>query len=102
MPLITAGINALPSNLIAHATAVNNTFRQVAASIGTAVLITVMTNAAKNSTSKNPLNAMVTGMDAAFLGAAILACAGLVLIFALKQENKNKEVKDAVEEIKVG
>ncbi|UZW15344.1 MDR family MFS transporter [Clostridium pasteurianum] len=102
MPLITAGINALPSNLIAHATAVNNTFRQVAASIGTAVLITVMTNAAKNSTSKNPLNAMVTGMDAAFLGAAILACVGLVLIFALKQENKNKEVKDAVEEIKVG
>lgn len=102
MPLITAGINALPSNLIAHATAVNNTFRQVAASIGTAVLITVMTNAAKNSTSKNPLNAMVTGMDAAFLGAAILACAGLVLIFALKQENKNKEAKEVVEEIKVG
>ncbi|AJA47182.1 drug resistance transporter, EmrB/QacA subfamily [Clostridium pasteurianum DSM 525 = ATCC 6013] len=102
MPLITAGINALPSNLIAHATAVNNTFRQVAASIGTAVLITVMTNAAKNSASKNPLNAMVTGMDAAFLGAAILACAGLVLIFALKQENKNKEAKEVVEEIKVG
>lgn len=35
MPVTTSGMNALPMNLISHGTAVNNTFRQVASSIGT-------------------------------------------------------------------
>lgn len=34
MPVTTSGMNALPMNLISHGTAVNNTFRQVASSIG--------------------------------------------------------------------
>ncbi|CEG22738.1 Multidrug export protein EmrB [Planococcus massiliensis] len=41
MPLNTAGLNALPKVLITHGTAVNNTVRQIAGSIGTAVVITV-------------------------------------------------------------
>ncbi|EMA6342709.1 DHA2 family efflux MFS transporter permease subunit [Bacillus cytotoxicus] len=43
MPIMTAGMNALPMKLISHGTATQNTSRQVAGSIGTAILITIMT-----------------------------------------------------------
>lgn len=43
MPLNTAGLNALPKLLITHGTAVNNTVRQLAGSIGTAVVVTIFT-----------------------------------------------------------
>ena len=39
-------LNQLPQRLIPHGAAVNNTLRQIAASVGTAVLVTVMTVAA--------------------------------------------------------
>src|SRR5690625_7694074 len=42
MPSTTAGLNVLPTRLIPHGTAMTNTMRQVAASIGTATLVTVM------------------------------------------------------------
>ena len=43
MPLNTAGLNALPKHLGTHGTAVNNTVRQIAGAIGTAVVITIYT-----------------------------------------------------------
>lgn len=43
MPLNTAGLNALPKQLGTHGTAVNNTVRQIAGAIGTAVVITIYT-----------------------------------------------------------
>ena len=43
MPLNTAGVNALPRELGSHGSAVNNTVRQLAGAIGTAVVITVYT-----------------------------------------------------------
>ncbi len=43
MPIMTAGINSLPSRLISHGNALVNTMRQLAGSIGTAILVTVMT-----------------------------------------------------------
>lgn len=43
MPIMTAGMNALPSRLISHGNALINTMRQLAGSIGTAILVTVMT-----------------------------------------------------------
>lgn len=43
MPTITAGMNQLPQHLISHGTALSNTIRQVAGSIGTAILVTIMT-----------------------------------------------------------
>ena len=49
MPVTTSGMNALPGNLISHGTAVNNTFRQVASSIGTAILISVLSNVTKGN-----------------------------------------------------
>ncbi len=48
MPIMTAGMNSLPQRLIPHGNAISNTVRQLAGSIGTAILVTVMT---QNTTS---------------------------------------------------
>ncbi|MGG0236974.1 DHA2 family efflux MFS transporter permease subunit [Bacillus rhizoplanae] len=48
MPIMTAGMNALPRQLISHGTATQNTAKQVAGSIGTALLITIMTQQTTN------------------------------------------------------
>ncbi|MEO5298546.1 MDR family MFS transporter [Enterococcus cecorum] len=80
MPVTTSGMNALPAHLISHGTAVNNTFRQVASSIGTAILISVLTNVTKNNLptksileatplayKDQAINATLSGYHAAFL-----------------------------------
>lgn len=43
MPMVTAAINAFPGRLASHGNAFLNTMRQLAGSIGTAILVTVMT-----------------------------------------------------------
>lgn len=43
MTVMTEGLNQLPRHLAAHGTAASNTARQVAGSIGTALLVTMMT-----------------------------------------------------------
>ncbi|HDB2341367.1 TPA: DHA2 family efflux MFS transporter permease subunit [Staphylococcus aureus] len=43
MPMVTAAINALPGRLASHGNAFLNTMRQLAGSMGTAILVTVMT-----------------------------------------------------------
>lgn len=43
MQTMTADMNQLFQHLISHGTALNNTIRQVAGSIGTAILVTIMT-----------------------------------------------------------
>ena len=48
MPIMTAGMNALPGRLISHGNAFVNTMRQLAGSIGTAILVTVMTTQQTN------------------------------------------------------
>ncbi|MEQ3466264.1 MDR family MFS transporter [Enterococcus cecorum] len=101
MPVTTSGMNALPDHLISHGTAVNNTFRQVASSIGTAILISVLTNVTKNNLpSKSILeatplaykdqaiNATLSGYHAAFLVAVIFGFIGWLITFTLaKKEN---------------
>ena len=51
MPIMTAGMNALPPRLISHGNAFLNTMRQLAGSIGTAILVTVMTTQQTNHLS---------------------------------------------------
>ncbi|GEK29427.1 MDR family MFS transporter [Furfurilactobacillus siliginis] len=100
MPVTTTGMNALPLSLMSHGTSVNNTGRQVFSSMGTAVLISVLTNVTKNNMpAKNmlkatplayrdhALNATLAGYHAAFWTATIFAFVGLVLTFWLKPGN---------------
>lgn len=106
MPVTTSGMNALPMNLISHGTAVNNTFRQVASSIGTAILISVLTNVTKDNlpkagllktlplTYKNQaISATLSGYHAAFFVAVIFGVVGFSITFFLKA---NKKVEGGV------
>lgn len=101
MPVTTSGMNALPMNLISHGTAVNNTFRQVASSIGTAVLISILTNVTKDNLPKASLlkslplfykdqaiNATLSGYHAAFFVAVIFGLVGFIITFFLKKNKK--------------
>ncbi|MDC3413238.1 DHA2 family efflux MFS transporter permease subunit [Aquibacillus sp. 3ASR75-11] len=84
MPVTTAGLNELPIRLIPHGTAMNNTMRQVAASIGTAILVTIMTSAALNSADISNPTSMIHGVNVAFIVASILSIVSLLLSFFIK------------------
>ena len=49
MPLITSGLNSLHKNLYAHGNAANNTLMKVASSIGTSIIITLMSKVSTSS-----------------------------------------------------
>ncbi|MFQ3543760.1 MDR family MFS transporter [Halobacillus rhizosphaerae] len=104
MPVSTAGLNQLPKRLIPHGTAMNNTMRTIAGSMGTAMLVTVMTNTSKNfdpdmskyagessAQVKQQVmsDAMIHGINMAFLVATGIAIAGIILSFFLKRTDPN-------------
>ncbi|MDL5378390.1 MDR family MFS transporter [Exiguobacterium mexicanum] len=62
MPILTNGLNQLPTHLNPHGTAINNTAQQVSGAIGTAILITVM-----NSVTRTEAESLMTGVDPATL-----------------------------------
>nr|WP_309101391.1 DHA2 family efflux MFS transporter permease subunit [Fredinandcohnia onubensis] len=90
-PLMTSGINALPYQLIAHGTAMNNTIRMVGGSIGTAIIISVMGTFSKASNAINPSIAMLEGMRAAFIIAGIMVLVGLLLSFSLTKKSQQEQ-----------
>ncbi|AVQ98465.1 MDR family MFS transporter [Oceanobacillus sp. M65] len=93
MPVTTAGLNQLPSNLIPHGTAMNNTMRQVSGAVGTALLVTVMTTTAM---PEQGVDGMIHGVNVSFVVAGITAIIGLVLSFFLKgsrPEGEGKKIK---------
>jgi EmrB/QacA subfamily drug resistance transporter len=89
MPLTTAGLNQLPRELITHGTAMNNTMRQVAGAIGTAVLITVMSSATKNAETADQMMAQIHGVNMAFLVTAVLAFVALLMSIFVKGSRKS-------------
>ncbi|KMY31676.1 MFS transporter [Lysinibacillus xylanilyticus] len=103
MPLNTASLNALPKTLVTHGTAVNNTLRQIAGAIGSAVVITIFTtqttNHAKTLLVETP-NATAEGIRtlASILGSSdayyfmtILAIIAFVLTLFVPSKNKFKQ-----------
>ncbi|MCD5324371.1 MULTISPECIES: DHA2 family efflux MFS transporter permease subunit [Pontibacillus] len=106
MPVSTAGLNQLPKRIIAHGTAMNNTMRTVAGSIGTALLVTVMTNASKayepnmqeyaNASAEQAKgliarDAAIHGMNVAFWVATGIAFVGIILSLFLQNKAPNRE-----------
>ncbi|HLR64853.1 MAG TPA: MDR family MFS transporter [Pseudogracilibacillus sp.] len=88
MPATTAGLNVLENRLIPHGTAMTNTMRQVAASIGTATLITIMTLSAKAPTGPNDHQALIHGVNVTFYVSMGLAAFALVLAFFVKDKKQ--------------
>ncbi|SDP46556.1 DHA2 family efflux MFS transporter permease subunit [Halobacillus aidingensis] len=86
MPVTTAGLNQLPKKLIPHGAAMSNTMRMVAASVGTAILVTVMTTTAQSAESNPSIDhPSIYGVNIAFFIVTALSLAGLVLAFFVKR-----------------
>lgn len=80
MPITTWGMNALNPRVMNHGTSVNNTLRQVAGSLGTAIVISVSTMVEGWSIpSAGEVQGMMYGINAAFFVCALLMLIGLVL-----------------------
>ncbi|GEN54867.1 DHA2 family efflux MFS transporter permease subunit [Halobacillus faecis] len=86
MPVTTAGLNQLPKKLIPHGAAMSNTMRMVAASVGTAILVTVMTTTAQSAESNPSIDhPSIYGVNIAFFIVTALSLAGIVLAFFVKR-----------------
>lgn len=106
MPVTTTGMNALPAESISHGTAVNNTVRQVASSMGTAVLISVLSNVTKDNMpgkgllkaaplayKQQAIDATLKGYHMTFAIATGVALVSVFLAFLVK--NKKRSVGGA-------
>ncbi|RVT57228.1 DHA2 family efflux MFS transporter permease subunit [Niallia taxi] len=83
MPLTTAALNQLPGKYIPHGTAMNNTLRQVAGAIGTAVLVTIMTDTALNSQVRG-IEGAIYGVNMTFTVLVFVSFIGVILAFFIK------------------
>ncbi|UOQ42619.1 DHA2 family efflux MFS transporter permease subunit [Halobacillus salinarum] len=92
MPVTTAGLNQLPNKLIPHGTAMANTTRMVAASIGTAILVTVMTTTAQRAQSQPAIDyPAIHGVNVAFFVVTVLSLIGVILSFFIKKTSPPEE-----------
>lgn len=87
-PVNTWGVNSLPNDAIQHAQSTGNTMNQVAASFGTALLVSVAATVSANTTSLTGLENTFFGYHAAFCITALLAGVAVVLIVALVRDGK--------------
>ncbi|CEA01191.1 putative multidrug resistance protein EmrY [Jeotgalicoccus saudimassiliensis] len=85
MPVTTEGLNQLSNRLVPHGTAMNNTMRQVAGAVGTALLVSIMTNTMRPDEG---IPGMIHGVNMSFLFAGILAFIGFILAFKLRKTNE--------------
>lgn len=103
MPLTSSAMGALAKEENAQGTAVNNTARQIAASLGTAVLASVMQSVANDNMPSNALKsadpiaygskaitATLDGFHTSFFVAAMFALAAFVLAFFLHNGKVNQ------------
>ncbi|MGV3466281.1 MAG: MFS transporter, partial [Heyndrickxia sp.] len=115
MPVMTNGLNQLPQRLNPHGTAMNNTLQQVSGAIGSALLITVMSNrtethatnlitsAMKKLTGQETpaqlaalkdhlgMQAMVEGINDSFKVSVCIALIALILAFFMKRVKPTQE-----------
>lgn len=96
MPITTWGMNALDNDLVNHGTSVNNTLRQVAGSLGTAIIISTSTIATNMSApSMGQPAASFFGIDMAFAVASLMCLAGFIMVVFLV---KNKPGETAAQD----
>jgi EmrB/QacA subfamily drug resistance transporter len=90
MPTTTAGINQLPNRLIPHGTAMNNTMRQISGSVGTALLVTIMTNNVRDPQTYG-MEGIIHGVNVSFIVAGVVSGIGIILAFFLKKTSPAEE-----------
>ncbi|MFC3797869.1 DHA2 family efflux MFS transporter permease subunit [Cohnella sp. GCM10012308] len=112
MPIQTAGMNQLPQTLNSHGSAMSQTLRNVAGALGTALLVTIMTNKAADEGAAltkaagiDPTDkanaaqladigkeATLYGIQHAFVVATWITIAALVLAFFIRKVKPHHEV----------
>ncbi|KAA0546250.1 DHA2 family efflux MFS transporter permease subunit [Bacillus sp. BGMRC 2118] len=119
MPVSTNGLNQLPAMYYPHGTAMNNTLQQVSGAIGTALLVTVMSNRAesrgielgeeamKNAAASGVqptaeqvaqmkaqigMQAMLDGINFAFFVSVFIAALALVMAFFIKRAKQEEDI----------
>ncbi|MCD8787514.1 MDR family MFS transporter [Staphylococcus gallinarum] len=101
MPLNTAGINSLSNKNISHGTAISNFGRVTAGSLGTALMVTIMSIGSKNfapNPSANESQAMIqrqaiaAGVDLSFAVVSVLVFIGLVIACFIKENRTETKV----------
>lgn len=99
MPVMTSALNQLPPKWYAHGSAMANTMQQISASIGTAILVTLVAMGAKSfvpqaNTSLDQVEglAQLTGFEWAFMGSTLLAFAAFILSLFMHPPAKEKAI----------
>ena len=82
-PAFTTGLNPLPPHLYSHGSAILSTLQQVAGAAGTALLVSIYAFVAAASGT-------VAGMHAAFLTAAVISVAAVVLSAMMRKTEGSK------------
>ena len=92
MPITTWGMNALDNKVMNHGTSVNNTLRQVAGSLGTAIIIAVSTQVQNFATPDfGTAQGTMFGINAAFLVCTLLCLVGLVMTIMFVKDKPGEE-----------
>ncbi|MFJ8265369.1 DHA2 family efflux MFS transporter permease subunit [Peribacillus asahii] len=127
MPVSTNGLNQLPARFYPHGTAMNSTIQQVSGAIGTALLVTIMSNrtesygkelvsSAMQKMTEQPtpaalaemkqqiaMQAMLEGINFAFFVTVFIAAVALVLTFFIKRAKQAEDpIAEKTSEKKVG
>ena len=87
-PVNTWGVNSLPNEAIQHAQSTSNTINQVAASFGTALLVSVSATVSGAATGLDGVERTFAGYHASFCTTAILAACAVVLILVFVRDRK--------------
>ena len=87
-PVFTLGLGAVPMHLYSHASSLLGTLQQVAAALGTALVVTVMSSRATQlvTSGAEPHEAMLGGLQWAFYVGAALSL--LVVVLAVRLPNR--------------
>ncbi|MDO5117705.1 MAG: MDR family MFS transporter [Eggerthellaceae bacterium] len=87
MPISTWGLNALDNKVLNHGNALSNTLRQVAGSLGTALVISVYSMvAAYNGAELGETQASMIGINVAFAVQAVICLAAMIVVIVMVKD----------------
>ncbi|OLS34498.1 DHA2 family efflux MFS transporter permease subunit [Bacillus sp. MRMR6] len=102
MPVATAALNQLPKRLLSHGAAMDNTMKMIAASVGTAILVTVMTTTAETAKQRPDISYPdMYGANIAFMVVSILSLVGLILSFFISKDRQSESEMEGTGQRKV-
>ena len=94
-PVNTWGVNSLPNEAIQHAQSTSNTINQVAASFGTALLVSVAATVSGAASDLAGVERTFAGYHASFCTTALLAACAIALILVFVRDKKKAVVPSA-------